>query len=85
MRKELRAKNLHDTEDPPLSRQEIPANLDPALRHARTMDGTYNDLGAPQTPSAAHDTGALTVPSLESSHPADGHAIKLQQRRNGAA
>src|SRR4249919_1800351 len=52
MRKELRAKNLHDTEDPPLSRQEIPANLDPALRHARTMDGTYNDLHFPKMGSA---------------------------------
>jgi hypothetical protein len=52
MRKELRAKNLHDTEDPPLSRQEIPANLDPALHRGRTMDGTYNDLNFPKMGSA---------------------------------
>jgi hypothetical protein len=52
MRKELRAKNLHDTEDPPLSRQEIPANLDPALHQGRTMDGTYNDLNFPKMGSA---------------------------------
>jgi hypothetical protein len=52
MRNELRAKNLHDTEDPPLSRQEIPAHLDPALRHARTTDGTYNDLHFPKMGSA---------------------------------
>ena len=39
-RKELRAKNLHDTEDPPEPRQEIPSNLDPELRLGRTTDGT---------------------------------------------
>jgi Animal haem peroxidase len=52
IRKELRAKNLHDTQEPPEARQEIPANLDPALRHARTIDGTYNDLNFPKMGSA---------------------------------
>ncbi len=52
IRNELRAKNLHDTEEPPETRQEIPANLDPALRHARTIDGTYNDLHFPKMGSA---------------------------------
>ena len=33
-------------------RQEIPANLDPALRDARTIDGTYNDLNFPKMGSA---------------------------------
>jgi hypothetical protein len=47
IRQELRAKNLHDTEEPPLARQEIPANLDANLREARTTDGTYNDLHYP--------------------------------------
>ena len=32
MRNELREKNLHDTEEPPLEEQEIPPNLDPAIR-----------------------------------------------------
>ena len=52
IRKELRAKNLHDTQEPPEARQEIPANLDPELRHARTIDGTYNDLNFPKMGSA---------------------------------
>ena len=32
MRNELREKNLHDTEEPPLEQQAVPADLDPALR-----------------------------------------------------
>ena len=47
IRNELRAKNLHDTEEPPLEKRPIPPNLDPALREARTTDGTYNDLHVP--------------------------------------
>jgi len=47
IRNELRAKNLYDTQEPPEARQEIPANLDPELRHSRTIDGTYNDLDDP--------------------------------------
>jgi hypothetical protein len=48
IRNELREKNLYDTEEPPEPRQEIPANLDPALREERTIDGTYNDLHYPK-------------------------------------
>jgi hypothetical protein len=48
MRNELRAKNLHDTEEPAFQKQPIPTNLDPALREARTTDGTYNDLTVPK-------------------------------------
>jgi Animal haem peroxidase len=48
IRNELREKNLHDTEEPPLEKKEVPANLDPALREARTTDGTYNDLHYPK-------------------------------------
>ena len=36
IRNELRAKNLHDTEEPPLEKKTVPANLDPALRNERT-------------------------------------------------
>jgi hypothetical protein len=47
IRNELREKNLHDTEEPPMPRQEIPGDLDPKLRAERTVDGTYNDLNYP--------------------------------------
>lgn len=52
IRNELREKNLHDTEEPAEVRQEIPANLDPALREGRTLDGTHNDLHFPRMGSA---------------------------------
>jgi hypothetical protein len=48
IRNELRDKNLHDTEEPPLPQGGIPSNLDPVLREARTTDGTSNDLRCPQ-------------------------------------
>ena len=48
MRDELRAQNLHDTEEPPLEKKEIPPDLDPALREGRTTDGTFNDLHYPK-------------------------------------
>ena len=50
IRDELRQKNLHDTEDPPLETTAAPA---PAESHAtRTNDGTYNDLRCPRMGSA---------------------------------
>src|SRR5688572_30225733 len=47
---ELREKNLHDTEEPPFEKQAgpAPADLDPAIREARTTDGTSNDLQYPR-------------------------------------
>ena len=50
MRNELRAKNLHDTEDPPLDTSELPPSGE-ALA-LRTNDGTYNDLKCPRMGSA---------------------------------
>jgi hypothetical protein len=47
IRDELRKKNLHDTEEPPAERKDVPADLDPALREARTSDGSFNDLQVP--------------------------------------
>ena len=47
IRNDLREKNLHDTEEPPFPRQEVPADLDPALREGRTTEGTHNDLKYP--------------------------------------
>jgi hypothetical protein len=52
IRDELREKNLHDTEEPPFERQEVPADLDPALREARTADGSFNDLRVPKMGAA---------------------------------
>jgi hypothetical protein len=50
IRNELRNKNLHDTEEPPLEAAETPA---PAAAHAtRTNDGTHNDLKCPRMGSA---------------------------------
>ena len=50
IRNELRENNLHDTEEPPLEKQAVPppADLDPAIREARTTDGTSNDLQYPR-------------------------------------
>jgi hypothetical protein len=57
IRNELREKNLHDTEEPPLERKEIPADLSPALREERTVDGTYNDLHYPAMGSCGRRFG----------------------------
>ena len=46
IRDELREKNLHDTEEPPLLRRDPPA-ADASLREGRTIDGTGNDLAFP--------------------------------------
>jgi hypothetical protein len=46
-RNDLREKNLHDTEEPAMARQDIPANLDPAVRAGRSIDGSFNDLHVP--------------------------------------
>ena len=47
LRIELREKNLHDTETT-VSRRRCPVSgWLPRYRHARTADGTYNDLAEP--------------------------------------
>jgi hypothetical protein len=50
IRNELREKNLHDTEEPPFEKRAVPppADLDPAIREARTTDGSSNDLQYPR-------------------------------------
>ena len=58
IRNQLRKENLHDTEEPPLEKKPVPANLDPTLRNERTVDGTYNDLDTPPWAAAAIDSGA---------------------------
>ncbi len=57
IRDELRQKNLHDTEEPPLEKKEIPADLDPKLREERTVDGSYNDLHHPTMGSCGRRFG----------------------------
>ena len=52
IRNELREKNLHDTEEPPLEEKAVPADLDPALREARSTDGSFNDLHVPKMGAA---------------------------------
>jgi 2,4-dienoyl-CoA reductase-like NADH-dependent reductase (Old Yellow Enzyme family) len=52
IRNELREKNLYDTEEPPFQKQAIPADLDPAIREARSIDGTNNDLSVPRMGAA---------------------------------
>ena len=47
IRNELREKNLHDTEEPPLAWQD-PSEADPTVRNTRTIDGAYNDLTYPK-------------------------------------
>ena len=50
IRNELREKNLHDTEEPPLEPTTGP--ISPEVRATRTNDGTYNDLSCPRMGSA---------------------------------
>jgi len=57
IRNELRRENLHDTEEPPLQKKPPPANLDPALRNERTVDGSYNDLSYPEMGSCGRRFG----------------------------
>src|ERR671913_245136 len=56
IRNELREKNLHDTEEPPLQRQD-PPSTDPAVREGRTIDGTFNDLHYPTMGAAGRRFG----------------------------
>ena len=57
MRNELRQMNLHDTEEPPMTTQAIPADLDPAHRQGRSLDGTFNDLTCPAMGSVGRRLG----------------------------
>jgi Animal haem peroxidase len=50
LRDELREKNLHDTEEPPLQNAAAPPTGD--AYNVRTSDGTYNDVKCPRMGSA---------------------------------
>ena len=60
IRNQLRRENLHDTEEPPLEKKAIPANLDPALRDERTVDGSNNDLQFRRWEAAAAGSAATS-------------------------
>src|SRR4029450_9280061 len=50
LREKMRAKNLHDSEDPPLEISATPPTGD--AHNVRTADGKYNDLKCPRMGSA---------------------------------
>jgi len=78
IRNELRAKNLHDTEEPPLAKAPVPPDLDPKLRRERTVEGTHNDLGCPAMGSAGRRFGR-NVP-LEFTYPDTAHLLDPNPR-----
>ena len=55
IRNDLRAKNLYDTEEPPLATG-VPTT-DPAFLNARTPDGSHNDLRCPHMGAAGRRFG----------------------------
>ncbi len=57
IRDQLRRENLHDTEEPAMERKDPPTDLDPAIRSARTVDGSYNDLHVPAMGSCGRRFG----------------------------
>ena len=52
IRNELRQKNLHDTEEPPLERRGLNTPLPPQVTESRTVDGSHNDLNYPKMGAA---------------------------------
>jgi Animal haem peroxidase len=56
IRNQLRRENLHDTEEPPLERRDVP-DLDPARHDQRTIDGSNNDLQFPAMGSCGRRFG----------------------------
>jgi hypothetical protein len=56
-RNELREKNLHDTEEPPMAKRGPNDPLPEGVKEARTYDGTYNDLGCPMMGSTGRRFG----------------------------
>jgi hypothetical protein len=57
IRNELREKNLHDVEDPPLAQTGDTSQTIPHLRPERTVDGSFNDLRVPAMGSAGRRFG----------------------------
>jgi Animal haem peroxidase len=57
IRRELREKNLHDTEEPPLQKRQGAVPTDPAVRASRSIDGSNNDLQFPAMGSVGRRFG----------------------------
>jgi hypothetical protein len=76
IRNELRSKNLHDTEDPPLEASGVAAA--PEAHTIRANDGTYNDLGCPRMGSAGVRFGR-NVP-LSETMPDTAHLLNPNPR-----
>ena len=77
IREELREKNLHDTEEPPLETSATPPAGD--VYNVRTADGTYNDLRCPRMGSAGIRFGR-NVP-LEDTFPDTANMMNPSPRR----
>ncbi len=67
MRNDLRQKNLHDTEEPPMPLRGPSDPIPPEVLNSRTYDGTWNDLGCPHMGAAGRRFGR-NFP-LEHTHP----------------
>lgn len=57
IRNDMRKNNLHDTEEPPLAKRSESDPLPPEAREARSVDGSYNDLGCPFMGAAGRRLG----------------------------
>jgi hypothetical protein len=77
IRNELREKNLHDTEEPPLAKRPD-GPLPAGVADARTADGTYNDLQYPAMGSRGCRFGR-NFP-LDAVHPDVGNLMKPNPR-----
>ena len=67
MRNDLRQKNLHDTEEPPMPLRAPSDPIPPEVLTSRTYEGTWNDLGCPHMGAAGRRLGR-NFP-LEHTHP----------------
>ena len=77
IREELREKNLHDTEEPPLETSATPPAGE--IHNLRTADGTYNDLKCPRMGSAGIRLGR-NVP-IEETFPDTVNMLNPSPRR----
>lgn len=57
IRNDMRKNNLHDTEEPPLTKRPENEPIPPEHRESRSLDGTYNDFGCPHMGAAGRRLG----------------------------
>ena len=82
-RNELREKNLHDTEEPPLETSTAPAAGEG--RNARTSDGTYNDLDLSAHGQRGHAVRAQRPAERDVPRYRQSHDAEPAPRQPGAA